>query len=126
MAAAVRLFTPAEAAIISDVAVKTVHNAIDKRIIAANHFAYVHSLLDAIAAARLYVERIESLRQLIANAKQTEIAPEPLLTGDDLIALGLQPGKLFKVVLDQLYDAQLEGRIRTKENAIEFVRRMTE
>jgi poly(A) polymerase len=72
------------------------------------------------------VEKVAALRQMIADAGQTEIAPPPLLTGEDLIALGLQPGRLFKVVLDQVYDAQLEGRIRTKENALEFVKRMTE
>jgi hypothetical protein len=97
-----------------------------KRIIAAAHFPYVLSLLNAIAASRFYVEKITALRQMIADAGKTEIAPPPLLTGEDLIALGLQPGRLFKVVLDQVYDAQLEGRIRTKENALEFVRRMTE
>jgi len=99
---------------------KTVTVAALKRIIAAQHFPMVQSLLAAIAAARLYVDKIESLQQLIAEAKQTEIAPEPLLTGEDLIVMGLQPGKLFKIVLDKVYDAQLEGRIRTKENAIEF------
>jgi poly(A) polymerase len=84
----------------------------------------VQDLLNAIATARLYVDKIASLKSSIAEAKKTEIAPEPLLTGEDLIAMGLQPGKLFKIVLDQLYDAQLEGRIRTRENAVDFVKRM--
>lgn len=105
---------------------KTASIAAIKRIIATRHFHMVQSLLDAIATAGLNVEKIESLRQLISEAKQTEVAPEPLLTGEDLIALGLQPGKLFKIVLDQVYNAQLEGRIRTKESAIEFVKRITD
>ncbi|CAN5415106.1 CCA tRNA nucleotidyltransferase [soil metagenome] len=97
-----------------------------KRIIASRHFPMVHHLLDAICAARFYVDKIESLKVAISEAQKSEIAPPPLLTGEDLIAMGLQPGKLFKVVLDQLYDAQLEGHVRTREKAIEFVKRMTE
>jgi poly(A) polymerase len=97
-----------------------------KRIIASRQSSTVQDLLDAIATARLYVEKIESLKLLITEARKTEIAPAPLLTGEDLIAMGLQPGKLFKIILDQLYDAQLEGRIRTRESAVEFVKRMTE
>jgi poly(A) polymerase len=45
-------------------------------------------------------------------------APLPLITGDDLTAAGLRPGKLFKRILDEAYDAQLEGRIDTKREAM--------
>jgi poly(A) polymerase len=45
-------------------------------------------------------------------------APLPLITGDDLTAAGLRPGKLFKRILDEAYDAQLEGRIDTKQQAM--------
>ncbi len=45
------------------------------------------------------------------------IAPPPLVTGDDLIAAGLPPGPGFKVVLDLVYDAQLESRVRTPAEA---------
>lgn len=46
----------------------------------------------------------------------------PLLTGDDLIALGYAPGPAFRVMLDAAWDAQLEGRIRSAEEARAFVR----
>jgi poly(A) polymerase len=46
----------------------------------------------------------------------------PLLRGDDLIALGFSPGPAFKVMLDAAWDAQLEGRVRTSEEARAFVR----
>jgi len=48
--------------------------------------------------------------------------PAPLVTGDDLIALGLRPGPEFGVILNELEDLQLEGRIRTREEALEFAR----
>jgi len=44
--------------------------------------------------------------------------PDPYVCGADLIELGLKPGPNFKQVLDSTYDAQLEGDIRTKSEAI--------
>jgi hypothetical protein len=55
---------------------------------------------------------------------QTDFAPLPLITGDDLTAAGLTPGPAFKRALDEAYDAQLEGRITTKEQAMELAVRL--
>lgn len=52
------------------------------------------------------------------------IAPEPLITGDDLSALGHTPGPRFKAILEQVYDAQLECRISTRLEAVELVRQL--
>ena len=46
------------------------------------------------------------------------LRPTPLLTGRDLIAAGYQPGPAFKEALKLAEDAQLEGRISTKEEGI--------
>ena len=42
---------------------------------------------------------------------------QPLITGKDLIAFGEKPGETFKTQLWQLFAAQLDGEIRTKEEA---------
>lgn len=60
--------------------------------------------------------------------KRREIPPEtmrpaPLVTGDDLIAAGRVPGPEFRTILDAVEDAQLEGRLGSREAALEFVRR---
>jgi poly(A) polymerase len=52
------------------------------------------------------------------------IDPPPLLTGTDLIALGLKPGPEFKRILEAVRDAQLDEEISTKEEAIELARRL--
>ncbi|MBX9736741.1 MAG: CCA tRNA nucleotidyltransferase [Phycisphaerales bacterium] len=52
----------------------------------------------------------------------TGIAPSPFVTGDHLVAVGMRPGKPFKRLLDLVYDAQLEGRVRTFEQAMELSR----
>jgi hypothetical protein len=74
-------------------------------------------LMDAVAG-ELQAERIAFLRQSFEELKGTETAPPPLITGDDLTAAGLKPGPVFKRVLDAVYDAQLEGRVGTKEQAM--------
>jgi len=51
------------------------------------------------------------------------IRPAPLITGDDLIAAGYKPGPRFKDILSAVEDAQLEGRLDTKNQAMNFVNR---
>jgi len=45
------------------------------------------------------------------------VAPQPLISGLDLIRLGGRPGRQFKGWLHHLYDEQLEGRLKTAEEA---------
>ena len=51
------------------------------------------------------------------------IRPAPLVSGDDLISAGYEPGPRFKEILDAVEDAQLEGRLATHDAAMEMVRR---
>ncbi len=44
--------------------------------------------------------------------------PPPIVTGDDLIARGLKPGRHFSDLLEYLRDEQLEGRLRTQDEAL--------
>jgi len=50
-----------------------------------------------------------------------EIRPAKLLTGNDLQNLGYEPGPLFSKILRSLEDAQLEGSIKSREEAMAFV-----
>jgi poly(A) polymerase len=52
------------------------------------------------------------------------LQPEPLVTGADLIAMGYQPGPQFSLILHALEDAQLEGRIHTREESMDLVREL--
>jgi len=51
-----------------------------------------------------------------------DIAPPPFISGEDLIAMGFEPGPLFKKILTQVEDEQLEGNIVSREQALDFVR----
>ncbi len=48
--------------------------------------------------------------------------PAPLVTGDDLLAVGYKPGPIFKTILDRVQEEQLDGNISNREEALEFVR----
>lgn len=60
---------------------------------------------------------------VLAETPPEQIRPPRLLTGDDLKALGYQPGPVFGQILDSVEDAQLEGQVSTKEDAKAYVRR---
>ncbi len=53
---------------------------------------------------------------------EEEIKPIPLVTGRDLIHEGHSPGPAFKEMLALVEEAQLENRVRTKEEAMQLVR----
>jgi poly(A) polymerase len=51
---------------------------------------------------------------------QEQIRPPRLVTGQDLIDAGFEPGPKFGRVLSAVEDAQLESRVRTKEEALQL------
>jgi poly(A) polymerase len=65
----------------------------------------------------------EFIRQKRAEIPAETMRPAPLVTGDDLIAAGHAPGPKFREILTAVEDAQLEGRLPSREAALEFVRR---
>jgi poly(A) polymerase len=65
----------------------------------------------------------ELVRAKLAEIPPEKIRPAALVTGDDLIASGYAPGPRFREILDAVEDAQLEGRLLSRDAAIEFVRR---
>jgi poly(A) polymerase len=60
----------------------------------------------------------EAARRMMLETPAEVVRPEPLVNGHDLIALGHEPGPRFKEVLDAVRDAQLEGQITTREQAL--------
>jgi poly(A) polymerase len=60
-------------------------------------------------------------REKRAELPASAIRPEPLITGDDLIAAGYAPGPVFKQILSAVEDAQLDGGLQSKKQAMKFV-----
>lgn len=63
------------------------------------------------------------LRQQREEIPPEVMRPAPLVTGDDLIAQGHLPGPKFREILNAVEDAQLEGRLPSRDAALDFVRR---
>ena len=67
------------------------------------------------------LDRMTELR-----ASDTPAVPPPLLTGHDLIGLGILPGPAMGKLLNRLRDLQLEGEISTRQEALETVKKWQE
>ena len=65
----------------------------------------------------------EFLKQKCEEIPPGVMRPVPLVTGDDLIAQGHVPGPRFRQILSAVEDAQLEGRLPSRDAALDFVRR---
>jgi len=50
------------------------------------------------------------------------LIPKPLITGKDLLALGWKPGPALGEMLAEVQTAQLEGRLKSREEALDWVR----
>ncbi|HEX8373070.1 MAG TPA: CCA tRNA nucleotidyltransferase [Chthoniobacterales bacterium] len=65
---------------------------------------------------------IEFLREKAEEFANEPLIPPPLITGRDLIDLGLRPGPQFKELLEIVETAQLENRVSTREEALQLVK----
>lgn len=91
-----------------------------KRFLARPTAALSREFLRAMRAAGFHAEQIAGLEARLSELDQTNFAPAPLITGDDLTAEGLTPGPVFKRLLDAVYDAQLEDRVNSKDEAMKL------
>lgn len=69
----------------------------------------------------------DNLEYLIAKGQEfaaEPLIPKPLVTGHDLIKLGLQPSPRFSEILEAVQTEQLEGRLTERETALEWVKEL--
>jgi poly(A) polymerase len=92
-----------------------------KRFLARPTAEDTRALLAGLAELGMFVERVAWLEEQFEELLKSEVAPTPLVTGDDLVAAGMKPGPAFKRILEAVYDAQLEGRVVTKEEGLGMV-----
>jgi tRNA nucleotidyltransferase/poly(A) polymerase len=70
---------------------------------------------------------LETYNLLVNKQKEFEnepIIPPPLLTGRDLIALGLKPSPRFGEILEAVQTAQLDGEIKDRPGALGLLQRL--
>jgi poly(A) polymerase len=69
--------------------------------------------------------RLDVYDYLVKQAKELEKQPEirpPLLTGDDLIAMGMQPGPAMGQLLAEIREKQLQEELKTPDQAKEWAK----
>ncbi|MGH9430915.1 MAG: CCA tRNA nucleotidyltransferase [Terriglobia bacterium] len=76
--------------------------------------------LDCLSSHR-DLTHYELARRMLQEIPAEEIRPRPLVDGDDLIAAGHKPGPRFKEILQAVEDAQLDGIISSREDALRLV-----
>ncbi len=74
-------------------------------------------------ASHGWLDLYDYTREKMASIPAEEVRPAPLLTGNDLIAAGYQPGPRFSEILSAVEDAQLEGTLRDRGEAMEWVKK---
>ena len=86
---------------------------------------YRDDLLELQRASRMATASslvpIQFCLDFLAATPRDVLDPPPLLTGDDLIKLGLNPGPWFKSLLESIRDAQLNLQLKTREEAVAMV-----
>ncbi|MES2737675.1 MAG: CCA tRNA nucleotidyltransferase [Verrucomicrobiota bacterium] len=68
------------------------------------------------------LDNYEFMKEKAEEFSQAPLIPQTLISGRDLIELGWQPGKEMGEALTAAQNAQLEGLIATKEEALEWVK----
>ncbi|HPD15104.1 MAG TPA: CCA tRNA nucleotidyltransferase [Planctomycetota bacterium] len=120
--------TEAIAALVLDhmrfMAVRDMRPSTLKRFLRSPHFAEGLELHRAdCVASHGSLKNYEFCKEKLASLPEDVIRPPRLVTGHDLIALGYRPGPPFAAMLARVEDAQLEGEIATRDEALELVRR---
>ena len=93
-------------------------NAAKKRLLATPTADRATDILFALQISGLHRQRVMKIRKDLQLLCKSDVAPPPLVTGDDLTAAGATPGPAFKRALDAAYDAQLEDRVTDKAAAL--------
>lgn len=69
------------------------------------------------------LKRIDALQQKARELALASTAPKPLMLGRHLLALGLKPGPHFKLLLDEAFEAQLEGVISDEVSGVNWLKK---
>ncbi len=96
-----------------------------KRFLRLPHFEEHLELhrLDAISSSKR-LDNYNLAKNKLEEYTAEHLQPEPLVTGADLIGMGYDPGPRFSQILRALEDAQLEGRVGSRDEAMDLVRQL--
>jgi len=134
-----RLKTSKENAMVSSIvedhmrvgSVKDMKKSTVRRLVAQPNFDNLMVLFKADCLGSIPIDKkiddekldgVKFLEKFISNPDNIKVLPEPFVNGKDLIDLGLKPGPLFKKILNDTMDLQLDGKISSKEGGIDLIK----
>ncbi len=77
--------------------------------------------LDCLASHGM-LDAYEFVRRFLKETPPEQVRPGRLVTGEDLKEMGFQQGPLFREILQAVEDAQLDGRLASRQEALAFIR----
>jgi len=69
-----------------------------------------------------HLDNYDYVRRFLAETPPEQVHPPRLLTGDDLVRMGYMPGPSFKAILEAVEEAQLNGKLSSRGEAMQLVR----
>ena len=98
-----------------------------KIILSKPYFWDLYELQRAIQKAqpdgKAGITALTRLRKRIKDLGDVELRPRPLLSGHDLIRLGVVPGPTLGQLAEEMYIAQLEGKLQTPVQARQWAQK---
>jgi len=82
----------------------------------------VDASLETALALMARTERAD-LRKIIGDFLTTKRQVRPILRGDDLRALGIRPGPIYRDILNSLLYEKLDGHLQSRDDELRFLRR---
>jgi poly(A) polymerase len=78
---------------------------------------------DALASGRP-TDSVDFCEDLLKKWSERDLHPAPFVTGHDLSAMGLEPGPRYKELLDKVREAQMDGTINTRDEALAMLHKL--
>lgn len=113
--------------------VKKMKKSTLRRFVAKKHFSKLVDLIEADCEGSIPADKnredkkfdgVNFLKEFAATFEEPTKLPDPLVTGKDLLVMGMKPGPEFGVLLRRVSEEQLEGNLSNREEALEFVKEM--
>lgn len=102
-------------------------NAPNMKVAELKRFMHIENLNDHLmlykASCLASNQSLDILNFLIQKKQEfkNKLNPKPFITGEDLLKLGMKPSAKLKEILEDTYNQQLEGKLITKEEALNVV-----
>jgi poly(A) polymerase len=71
------------------------------------------------------LDAYDFVQRFLEETPPEQVRPPRLVTGDDLMTMGLRPGPKYKDILLAVEEAQLEGRLADRGSALEYARTLS-